>query len=470
MTLTARQRLKYILSDYLTINVGWLVFNVIRYFSLPPGFDPRPLQQWLFSDFNIRLGQVFYPLLMLALYWLSGFYNKVALKSRIDELGNTALVSLIGMLLIYFGTLMNDNVPERLQNYELMFILWSLLLWPCFIGRIVITNAQRRRRSRGEGVYNTLIVGNAEDAARLADRLADRRRNSDFNVVGFVSLGGDTSLLNGPVYNLDDIDHAKTDLQPQVLILGSRHNDLEANMALIARLFRTDLDIYIPIDLYQMITSNPRMSSVISEPLVNISTTNIHPAILNLKRLGDVIVSALALIVLAPAFLIIALAIKHDSKGPAFYLQERVGYHKKIFRIIKFRTMYTDAEASGPALSKADDPRITHIGRFLRKYRIDEFPQFWNVLRGDMSLVGPRPEREYYVRQIIERVPHYSLIHQVRPGITSWGMVRYGYAGNVDEMLERLPYDLLYLENVSLAVDMKILAHTVKTVLTGKGM
>ena len=132
--------------------------------------------------------------------------------------------------------------------------------------------------------------------------------------------------------------------------------------------------------------------------------------------------------------------------------------------------MKVDAEANGPTLSTLDDPRITKLGKIMRKYRLDELPQFWNVVKGDMSLVGPRPEREYYIKQIIKIAPYYSLVHQVRPGITSWGMVKFGYASNVDEMISRLKYDLLYIENVSLAVDLKIIFYTINTVFTGKGI
>ena len=171
-----------------------------------------------------------------------------------------------------------------------------------------------------------------------------------------------------------------------------------------------------------------------------------------------------------PVYAVLALSVRLDSPGPVFYRQCRIGYHKRPFDIIKFRTMRTDAEEAGPALSADEDPRITRLGKILRKYRLDELPQFWNVLKGEMSLVGPRPEREFYIRQIMERQPAYSLIHQVRPGITSWGMVKFGYATSVDEMIERLRYDLLYLENVSFGVDLKILFHTVSTVLCGRGL
>ncbi len=203
---------------------------------------------------------------------------------------------------------------------------------------------------------------------------------------------------------------------------------------------------------------------------MNITNANIPDSTINLKRLSDIVFSGLALIVLSPVYAAISLMVKLDSPGPVFYRQERIGLHKRPFKIIKFRTMVDGAESDGPALSHKNDTRITRIGAFLRKYRLDEIPQFWNVLKGEMSLVGPRPEREYFIDRIVERVPYYSLIHQVRPGVTSLGMVKYGYASNVDEMIERLAYDLIYIENVSLGVDLKILFHTVSTIAGGKGL
>jgi exopolysaccharide biosynthesis polyprenyl glycosylphosphotransferase len=188
-----------------------------------------------------------------------------------------------------------------------------------------------------------------------------------------------------------------------------------------------------------------------------------------IKRAMDWIASVLALILLAPVFLVIALLVWFTSSGGAFYRQERIGLHGKPFQIIKFRTMYEDAEARGPQLSSEDDPRITPVGRFLRKSRFDELPQFYNVLRGDMALVGPRPERAHFIEKITERAPHYRHLSKVRPGITSWGQVKYGYAENVDQMIARLRFDLIYIENMSIALDLKILAYTVLTVLKGRG-
>lgn len=453
-----RQRLKYIVSDYLTTNVGWLTFNIVRYFSLPRVGAYATIDQWLFHGQVVLLGQLLIPLMMVGLYALSGFYNNVRAKSRLDEVGNTAFVSLLGMLAIFFTTLINDDIPERLHNYELMAILWLLLFAPTLVGRSIITAARNRARRCGEGLFRTIIVGDRASAEKLQQRLYGGRHIADFAIVG----------LADPA--TDDVDDAIRRLEPRVIIVSDDTGRLERDMSLINKLLRTGLDIYVPVGLYRLMASNRRLTSVVSEPLVNITTANIAPSTVNLKRVGDVVVSALALLCLLPVFAAVAIAIRRDSDGPVLYRQERVGYRKRRFRIIKFRTMCTDAESAGPALSSADDPRVTRVGRFLRKYRIDELPQFWNVLVGDMSLVGPRPERDFFVSQIIEREPRYSLIHQVRPGITSWGMVKYGYAGSVDEMIERLRYDLIYLENVSLGVDLKILFYTVHTVLTGKGV
>ncbi len=294
-------------------------------------------------------------------------------------------------------------------------------------------------------------------------------------ISGFVHTGNvPPSPLIGSIspniVQLENLQQACTEMNISNLVIAPSARGTHSTMEIINTLFPLNRTIYITPDFHQVITSRPRMSDVCGEPLIDISSSSMAAYTANLKRIGDIAVSSLCLIALSPLMIAIAVAVKLSSPGPAIYSQERIGYHKKPFKIFKFRSMVTGAEPSGPALSSPNDSRITRTGQFLRKYRLDELPQFWNVLRGDMSLVGPRPERAFYVSQIIERAPYYSLVHQVRPGITSWGIVKFGYASSVDEMIERLRYDLIYIENVSFLVDLRILFHTIDTIFRGRGI
>lgn len=471
MTPVTRQRLIYAAADCLAVAVGWCVFNVLRYFTLPYLMFGS-LADFLLSA-PVLWGQLVVPPCMVLLYAVAGSYNRsnTQYKSRMDELLTTVIVSLIGMLGIFFAALVNDNIPERITNYELMAMLFGCLFLPVAITRIALITKRVRYLRRGHYGTRTLVVGVPGKLRRALLSITRSDATVGLSVVGIVDPTGhqtEGEVAGVPVLKGDVAQVCASEGIEALIVIGAgRH--LDATMALITSLYHMGLPIFVTPDLLSMITSRPRISSVTSEPLIDITTARISPASVNLKRIGDIVVSALALLVLSPVYAAIAIAVKRDSPGPVFYRQTRIGYHKKPFDIIKFRTMYVDAEDSGPALATDGDPRITRIGHFLRKYRLDEIPQFWNVLKGEMSLVGPRPEREYYIRQIVERHPAYSLIHQVRPGITSWGMVKYGYAANVDQMLERLPYDLLYIENISLGVDLKILFHTVDTVLRGRG-
>lgn len=192
--------------------------------------------------------------------------------------------------------------------------------------------------------------------------------------------------------------------------------------------------------------------------------------IMHVKRLADIIFSMSALLLLWPLFLLIALILWLDTGSPIFFLQERIGQGGRPFRIIKFRTMKVDAESQGPQLSFPEDKRQTRVGSVLRRYRLDELPQFINILKGDMSLVGPRPERSYFIGQISQRTPDYQTLLQVRPGLTSWGQVRFGYASTIEQIVERMQYDLYYVSNFSISFDIKIILHTIRIVLSGKGV
>jgi exopolysaccharide biosynthesis polyprenyl glycosylphosphotransferase len=222
-------------------------------------------------------------------------------------------------------------------------------------------------------------------------------------------------------------------------------------------------------DMYDIVSGSVKMNHIFGTALIEIRHEIMSSWQQAVKRGIDIFVSFLVLAIGSPIYLLIALGVKLSSKGPAFFKQERIGLHGKPFYIHKFRTMYTDAEKEGPALSSKNDKRITPFGLFLRKFRFDELPQFYNVLIGEMTMVGPRPERQFFIDQIVARAPHYKHLHKVKPGITSWGQVKYGYAENVDQMIERLKFDIIYIENMSLAVDLKILIYTILIIVQGRG-
>lgn len=247
---------------------------------------------------------------------------------------------------------------------------------------------------------------------------------------------------------------------------GMTENDLYEQ---INALFLSGKDIAIEPRLFDVFTGAARIIHIDESPLIMISDPKMADWELVVKHTFDVCVAAIGLVLLSPLFLIIALLVHFDSPGPVLYKQERVGFRGQTFNILKFRSMYIDAEADTPLLSKVGDARITKVGRFLRKYRLDELPQLWNILRGEMTIVGPRPERPYFVKQIMKKAPYYCLLYKVRPGLTSWGPVKVGYTDTMDKMLQRLTYDITYTENMSLSLDIKILLRTIGVLVDGKG-
>lgn len=448
-----------------------VLFNIIRYYYF--AYFPWGSVGVFLTTTPVILGIIIIPCLLLGLYYISGYYVVVSPRSRIDDLLNTLITTFIASLLIYFMLIVNDSIRERGTVYELIGILWALFFGCTFAARLTVTTVLRRSTKRDWSACNTLIIGTLASAQKIAGRLSRQNNSREFNVVGFITFDNaesDVVPTDIPVFPAKDVEQLVEKMNIRRLIVLPHPNGVNATMQLLGQLFVTGCSIFISPVLFRLISGKTSFGNVAGEPLIDISRPDISPMTAACKRASDIVGSIIALILLSPVMAITALAVKLDSKGPVFFLQERVGLHKRKFRIIKFRTMRPDAEDEGPALSSVNDARVTRVGHFLRKYRLDELPQFVNVLLGDMSIVGPRPEREYYINQIVKRVPYYSLIHCVRPGITSWGMVKYGYATDVDQMVERLSYDLLYIENISMGVDLKIVAYTVKTVLTGRGL
>jgi exopolysaccharide biosynthesis polyprenyl glycosylphosphotransferase len=318
-----------------------------------------------------------------------------------------------------------------------------------------------------------VIVGSNGNALRIYNDIEKQERSSGNIFVGFLSVFDRDDYKIGQYLphlgSYKDIKRIVAENQVEEVIIAIERTETGTIDEIIARLEETSVVIKIIPIMQDILFGSVKLSGIWHAPLIQISPDLLPAWQQSVKRIIDVGASIIAMILLIPLYIFTAIGVKMSSKGPVLYSQERVGIKGKPFKMHKFRSMYSDAESTGPQLSSENDPRITPFGRFIRKVRLDEIPQFYTVLKGDMSLVGPRPERQYYIDQIVKRAPHYRLLLKVKPGITSWGQVKYGYASDVDEMIERLQYDILYIENMSIAMDIKILIYTVLIVLQGRG-
>ncbi|WP_293665174.1 sugar transferase [uncultured Parabacteroides sp.] len=463
----SKQAGKYILSDYISASVAWLLFNILRYevFAIDEGASS--LLDYLQYP-GVLIGQALIPFFWLILYYFSGYYNKPFGKSRLTELFTTFITVLIGTLVVFF-VLMLDDIPRSIKvYYKLFFGLFGLQFIVTYIPRLLITQDGVSKIKSREWAMNVLVVGAGGKAVRIARDLY----RMGYNIYGFVSENDKTAIKADRAQVLGTVQDIPAlmengNVDEIVLAVESRNN--KELLAILYSLYRYKRPIKVLADRFNML-SKIQIRTIRGIPLVDVTDNNFSPAEQNIKLFLDKVCSVVALILLSPLFVYIAWRVKKDSPGPVFFRQERIGYLGEPFMMYKFRTMYVDAEENGPLLASEDDCRITPFGRIMRKYRLDELPQFWNVLKGNMSLVGPRPERKYFIDEIVKTAPYYYLLHNVRPGITSLGMVKYGYAENVDKMIERMEYDILYYENMSLTLDLTILIYTVKTVITGKGI
>lgn len=463
----SKQAGKYILSDFISASVAWLLFNILRYevFAIDEGADS--LLDYLQYP-GVLGGQVVIPLFWLVLYYFSGYYNKPFGKSRFTELFSTFITVLIGTVFVFFALLL-DDIPRSIDiYYKLFFGMFGLQFFITYIPRLLITQSGMRKIKNREWAMKVLIIGAGGKAVRIAHDLY----RLGYDICGFVSedertpVKADRNQVLGTVEDIPVLME-KENVDEIVLAVESKNN--KALLGILYSLYRYKRPIKVLADRFNML-SKIQLRTIRGIPLVDVTDNNFSPAEQNIKLFLDKVCSVVALLLLSPLFAYIAWRVKKDSPGPVFFRQERIGYLGQPFWMYKFRTMYVNAEENGPSLSSEDDLRVTPFGRIMRKYRLDELPQFWNVLKGDMSLVGPRPERKYFIDEIVKTAPYYYLLHNVRPGITSLGMVKYGYAASVDKMVERMEYDILYYENMSLTLDLTILIYTVKTVITGKGV
>ncbi|WP_321518680.1 sugar transferase [uncultured Bacteroides sp.] len=465
-----KQLIKYLSGDYIAANVIWLLTNIYRYDYIASSLGFDNLASYLFSE-KILAEQVFIPLFWLLLYYFSGYYNNPMKKSRLFELNKTLVSVEIGVLIVFFAIVINDLPRDYKVYYKLLGILFLGQFLFTYAIRALITQKLTKKIHNRKAGFSTLIVGAGERAQKLAAELDSQPQSLGYLITGFIDIGKDTCIIKDkPVGKWDDIGKIIREQGIEEIIVAPDSTNEKELFELLNGLYHYNLPIKAITLENSVLARKVKMSAIYGTPMIEVTRDNMSEGEKNIKKALDRIIAAGALILLSPLFAWIAWKIKKDSPGSIFYVQERLGYRGKPFSMIKFRTMKMDAENGNPQLSCENDSRVTNIGKILRKYRLDELPQFWNILKGEMSLVGPRPERKFYVDQVICKAPYFYQTLSVKPGITSWGMVKYGYANTVDKMIERLQYDLIYLENRSLGIDIKILIYTIRTILTGKGM
>jgi len=471
---TAKRRAIIILIviDYLTAIAAWLVFWLYRQHLLHQAFPeiyPKE-RNWSARDYSISFLMI--PVFWVFLHYLSGAYFDLYRKSRLIEIYRSIIISIIGSLLIGMVAFSNDTGSFK---YFFEITLWYFVTHLFFLltSRLLWLHKIKRDLLKRKVVYKTLIVGGNGKATKVYNEIKNNPHVLGNEVVGFVSVDKNVTPLNivnvpelGNIESLEDIIKQHKIEEVVIAVESHEHSKLEH---LLTRLSYSPIIIKVLPDLYDIISGSVRINNVYAPLLISI-----HPELLPdwqkvCKRVLDFTISGLCLLLLSPVYLFAALKVRLSSPGPIFYKQERIGLFGQPFCIYKFRSMYLNAEEGGPALSSDEDQRITKWGKIMRKWRIDELPQFYNILKGDMSLVGPRPERKFFIDKITPSHPHYKYLHRVKPGLTSWGMVQYGYAENIDQMIDRMKYDLLYIENCSIALDIKISLYTIKVIFQGRG-
>lgn len=461
----------YVAGDYLAAVLAWYFLFLFRkvYIEQIPFSYSVP-----FSDNNFYVGVLLVTSLWILFHYITGTYVDLYKKSRLQELAKTLIVTFFGSIIIFFVLLLDDQVRKYSDYY---FTFLALLVLQTFFTmwlRLLILNKVKSDIWKGKVGFSTLMIGSSSKANELYEEMKEKERAFGFHFIGYLELNGkvDNTLTSelkelGKLSDLEKVIDENREIEEVIIAIESSEHPQLNNI--INRLADRNVTIRIIPDMYDILSGTVRMNHAIGEAFIEIP-----PRLLNeweriTKRWFDVIASVFAILITLPLTLYVALRIKLIDGGPVFYKQERLGLYGKGFSIYKFRSMKVGAENNGPQLTTENDDRITSIGKTIRKYRIDELPQFINVLKGEMSIVGPRAERKYFADRIAQIAPHYRHVFKVQPGITSLGMVKYGYASTVEEMVKRLKYDIIYIENMSIALDFKIMIYTVLTVVYGRG-
>ena len=457
--------LNYLILDWIAAASAWTLFFYYRNVVVEKSF-------FVASNTYFK-GVIIISICWVLFYTIIGDYKNIYRKSRLKELINTFLSSVMGTIIIFFAILIDDFIVNYNQYYFSFLVLFTYHFGLTAVLRLITTSITINKIQNNKIFFNTLIIGSNTKAIKLFNDIKNEYQTSGQKILGFINVDFKKEyLLSKHTLHLGELKSIKEIIKKykiEDVIIAIESSEHKKISEILSHLEDTSVFIKIIPDMYDILSGSVKINSIYGTPLIQIKHEILPQWQIITKNIFDYLLAINFIIIFSPIYLILGLIVKLTSNGDIIFKQKRIGKNGVEFNIYKFRSMYNDAEKNGPQLSSKKDNRITPFGRFMRKTRLDETPQFFNILKGDMSFVGPRPEREFYAKQILKIAPHYKHIYKVKPGITSWGMVKYGYAENIDEMMQRLKYDIIYIENMSLLIDLKIIIYTILIILKGKG-